>query len=177
MTTTVRSIRVDALQSVKLFGLWDQPRELVSWEDVRKKGLSWRILRSNFNFSTEELYKLQPDKKKWISFGRLTLHDLPEMKCFPINPIQDMCADLGEIWSMRWQATDLAEMNVTFLQLQRSGMTPEIMKHFNFPLSEWLMLGLDVQYVKPEFEYVFGMPVDEVRELISDFKARQSEID
>ena len=128
------------MQSVRLFGLWDQPRTVVMWDDLKVLRHSWRTLRTQFEFSAADLKNIQPDKSEWILRGQLTLHDLPDMLVFPINPYTDMGADIGEVWSMGWPVELQVMMGVTYEQMQNRGLTPQIMSYFNFPLSQWQAL-------------------------------------
>jgi len=133
-------MEINALQSVRLFGLWDQPRSVVSWDDLKAFGHSWRMLRTQYEFSATDLKTIQPDKAEWILRGQLTLHDLPDMLVFPINPYTDMGADIGEVWSMGWPVELQVMMGVTYGQMHTRGLTPQIMSYFNFPLSQWQAL-------------------------------------
>ena len=47
----------------------------------------------------------------------ITLADLLDMTCFPVNPFEHLHADLAEVWSMRWSADELNQLHVTFEQL------------------------------------------------------------
>jgi hypothetical protein len=87
-----------------------------------------------------DLKTIQPDKSEWILRGQLTLHDLPDMLVFPVNPYTDMCADIGEVWSMGWPVELQIMMGVTYSQMHTRGLTPQIMSYFNFPLSQWQAL-------------------------------------
>lgn len=162
-------IEVSAQQSLRIFGLWDQPRTLCTWADIKALGLSWRELRTDLGLLAEELHRLQPDKKEWISRGRLTLHDLPDMTCFPINPFEDLGADLGEVWSMRWSLAELAGMAVTYEQMRASGITTQIMQWFDWPLSAWVELGFSAEHVDgEEMAAIFGLPAHELRRILRD---------
>ena len=162
-------IEVTPWQSIQLFGLWDQPRKLVSFEHIRKNHFSWNFLRQKLKFSARELHSLQQDKQKWIQFGQLTLHDVMDMKLFPVNPLTDLCADLAEIWSMKWQPDDMIEMGISFDQLLRAGMTPQVMKYFNYTLTEWINLGYNSKHINETSEFVFGMPQSEISLLVQQF--------
>ena len=130
-------MEINALQSIRLFGLWEQPRCIVNWDDLKALRHSWRTLRTQYEFSAMDLQCIQPDKAEWILRGQLTLHDLPDMLVFPINPYTDMGADIGEVWGMRWPVELQVMMGVTYSHMHSRGMTPEIMSYFNFPLSQW----------------------------------------
>lgn len=137
---------------------------------MKKLTKSWRQLRRDFGFSPEELKRIQPDKKEWIQRGALTLHDLPEMAIFPINPFKDLGADIAEVWSMHWSVDDLAQMDVSFQDMRKRGLSAQIMHHFQIPLSGWLKLKINSNDVKnmndDEIDYVFQLDRNELMHII-----------
>lgn len=166
-------MEISPLQSIQIFGVWDQPRRILTWEDIKEKCLTWKMLRTEYNFSAETLAKLQPDKSEWISRGALTLHVLPEMTMFPINPFTDLGADIGELWSMKFSPEQLHSMGVTYAQMLSRGLTPQIMKLFGFSLSAWVTLGLRAKQINEwPSDYcsmVFGMDKNELINVLSNF--------
>jgi len=159
-------MEVTASQSLAFFGWWDQPRFIVTWDDIKAKQFTWQQLR-RLNFSAESLYNLQPDKHEWINRSMMTLADMPDTTIFPINPIRDMRADIAEVWSMAWSPDELNAMRVTYSDLVSKGLTMQLMTHFNFPLSMWLQLGFNEDHIKPAMsELVFGVDEDELRMII-----------
>lgn len=168
------AIQVQPWQSIKIFGWWDQPRTIVTWDDLKQQSLSWRRLRNEYGFSAEDLRMIQPNTTEWVARGQLTLHDVNDMRVFPINPFTHMGADLGEVWSMRWSADDLASFNVTFDQMLDRGISPEIMRHFGFPLSSWMRLSFERRHVTSEdVASVFGMSAEELRTMLPVDKSIQ----
>ena len=141
---------------------------------MKKLTKSWRQLRKEYNFSPQDLQRIQPDKKEWIQRGALTLHDLPEMTIFPINPFTDLGADIAEVWSMHWSVDTLAEMNVSFADMRNRGLSAQIMQHFSIPLSGWLKLKMDVsdleQMDNDEIDSVFQLDRQEIQNIISSQK-------
>tara|TARA_B100001758_G_scaffold100819_1_gene86216 strand:- start:14608 stop:15123 length:516 start_codon:yes stop_codon:yes gene_type:complete len=164
---------VTPVQSIAIFGYWDQPRRIVAWDDLVKGNWTWRRLRNELNFSPLELLKIQKDKTAWVTRGSLTLHDLPEMIIFPVNPFTDMQADLGEVWSMQWQPSLLHEMGVTYDQMKSRGLSAQIMSHFGFSLSSWFMLGFRIQHAEAfsndECNLVFGLEKPELEKIVKEF--------
>jgi alpha-amylase/alpha-mannosidase (GH57 family) len=154
-------------QSVAIFGWWDQPRNIVTWDDVKAKKLSWRQLR-RLRFSSAALKQLQPDKLEWIHHSLLTLHDMVDTIVFPVNPIVDMRADLGEVWSMQWTPDQMLDMRLTYDDLVSKGLTIQIMAHFSFPLSMWMQLGFAEQHIKGDdmSKHVFGLSETELRNIM-----------
>jgi hypothetical protein len=141
-------VRVNARQSIAIFGLWDQPRHVVEWQDVTSRNLTWRTLRDVMGFEAEQLQKMQPDPVEWVHRASITLADLPDMTSFPVNPFEHLHADLAEVWSMRWSADELKQLDVTFDQLQRKGMNPQVMMHFGFTLGQWMSLGMQTRHAE-----------------------------
>ena len=153
-------MEINALQSIRLFGLWEQPRTIVNWDDLKALRHSWRTLRTQYEFSAMDLQCIQPDKAEWILRGQLTLHYLPDMLVFPINLYTDMGADIGEVWGMRWPVELQVMMGVTYSHMHSRGMTPEIMSYFTFPLSQWQAL----QFSQRDAE---KLTVDDIKSIFS----------
>ena len=164
-------MKLTPLQSIRLFGWWNQPREYATWDDVKDKELSWRALRIEHGFRPDELHTLQPDKEEWIKRGQLTLSDVADMRCFPVHPFRDLRADLGEVWNMRWPPEILHAMGVTFHELREQGMSDAIMPHFGFTLSAWQKLGLRADDVTPGIAAIFGLTMAEVRTILQEHPA------
>ena len=139
----------------------------MTWDDVKATELTWAQLRK-LNFSAAALHKLQPDKHEWISRSLLTLNDMRDTTIFPINPIVDMRADIGELWSMRCTAQDLHAMGVSYDDLVAKGLTIQIMAHFNYALSMWMQLGFREEHIKSEDMcfHVFGVEEAELRRIM-----------
>ena len=166
------TIQLDAIQSIGVFGLWDQPRTIMTWNDVVEKNLSWRYMRHKLGLTAAQLKTIQPDKSEWIQRINLTLHDLPDMCVFPINPFEDLGADLAEVWSMRWSISALVRMGVTYEQMKQRGLSPQMMSYFQIPLTGWIDLKFDVSNVEAltcaEVQAIFGV---EKEELVSVMKS------
>jgi hypothetical protein len=166
-----QGILVNPRQSLAIFGMWDQPRQVLEWQDVTARNLTWRTLRDTMKFDPESLRKLQPDPNEWVARASITLQDLPDMTCFPVHPFMHLRADLAEVWSMRWSADTLKQLNVTYEQLRAKGMNVQVMQHFNFTLGQWMSLGLNSTHVTAMDEdcvrRCFDMPKDEVIEIVA----------
>ena len=146
LPTTV-GVHLNALQSVKLFGMWRQPILVLSWTDVKSNNFTWRHLRS-LGIDAQSLKSLQPDKNEWIQRGGIQVSDLTDMLVFPVNPLTDFGVDLGELWNMCCSTATLSAMGITFDQLIAKGITPQIMAAFALPLSDWTELGFGSQHAK-----------------------------
>ena len=118
-------------------------------------------------------------QKEWILRGALTLHDLPEMTLFPINPFTDLGADIAEVWSMHWSVDLLACMGVSLLNMRQRGLSAQLMQHFQIPLSGWLKLRLnekDIQNMSDdEIDFVFQIDRHEILDIIKSHTLCQRE--
>ena len=156
--------------SIQIFGWFNQPHTVLMWADVMALNLTWRKLRDEHEFTPQQLHTLQTDKQQWIHRGGLRLADLPEMLMFPVNPLTDMLADIGELCTMQWDQETLAAMGVSYEQMERLGMTPKIMGFFRFPLSGWVALSLRSEHVRDWSEQdaiaTFGLGVPELTRII-----------
>ena len=165
-------MEIDAVQSIKVFGLWDQPRTVLTWSDVLERNFSWCYMRHHLGFTATQLKKLQSDKREWIQRINLTLHDLPDMSVFPINPFEDLGADLAEVWSMRWSIAVLVRMGVTYDQMRQRGLSPQMMSYFQIPLTGWIDLRFDLAHAEAladkDVQAIFGV---EKQELICAMKS------
>ena len=80
-----------------------------------------------------------------------------------------MNADLAEVWSMQWSVHELAAMNVTFDQFVDRGITADIVRCFNFPLSAWCELGLKPCHIHNEtMARAFGLPYADLVKILED---------
>ena len=173
-------MQVTPAQSVIIFGWWNQPRRMVCWENLKALNMPWRRLRTELEFTPEQLHKVQPDKREWVARGALTLHDLPEMRVFPVNPFLDLNADLAEVWSMQWPADVLADMGVTYEQMQRRGLNPQFMEHLNYSVGGWHLLKmgsrhLDERWSEQQCNRVFQVGLDELRLILANFESVEVE--
>ena len=167
-------MEISPLQSIRFYGLWDQPRRVLVWEDITAKCYSWRRLRQEIGLSPRELMTIQPSPQEWVLRGALQLADLPDMVCFPVNPFTHLHADLAEVWGMRWSSEMLSQMKVTYDQLRAKGMNVDVMRHFGFTLSQWLNMGMRDSHVESltegECQHVLELPRAEVLGIMSSYQ-------
>ena len=128
-------MEISPLQSIRFYGLWDQPRRVLVWEDITAKCYSWRRLRQEIGLTPTELMTIQPSPQEWVNRGALQLADLPDMVCFPVNPFTHLNADLAEVWGMRWSSELLSDMKVTYDQLRAKGMNVHVIEPRHHRLS------------------------------------------
>ncbi len=167
------SMEISALQSIRFYGLWDQPRRVLVWEDITAKCYSWRRLRQEIGLSPRELMTIQPSPQEWVLRGALQLADLPDMTCFPVNPFTHLHADLAEVWGMRWSSEVLSQMRVTYDQMRAKGMNVHVMAHFDFTLSQWINLAFQVHHAETmtneQMQGLFQMSKHEIVGIIENF--------
>jgi hypothetical protein len=160
-------------QSVMIFGWLGQPRLTLVWEDIKLRSWTWRNLRE-FGLSAEQLHAIQPDKFEWIQRGGLQMKDLPDMTVFPINPLTDFRADLGEVWNMKYTPAQMHSMGITFDHLLQAGLTPPVMYYFNFPLSAWHTLNFGESHARlmndSDVEQVFRIQKHELLDILCTFE-------
>lgn len=171
-------IRVSPYQSVRLFGWLDQPRDIVTWEDIAFRSISWSCLRKEYGFSASDLHKLQPDKGVWIQRGGISLDDAADMTLWPVNPISDLGMDLGELWRKKWPVDTLLKMCITYEQLVDCGLTFNIMPFFDLSLASWCKLGFAHRHaldMNPGASFkLFGMPHKELLAVLKSFERSES---
>jgi hypothetical protein len=117
---------------------------------------------------------LQPDKNEWIQHGGIQVSDLTDMLVFPVNPLTGFGVDLAELWQMRCNTAMLIAMGITFDQLIVKGITPQIMKAFALPLSDWTELGFGIEHAKlmlnDECKLVFNIEKTEFMCILQTFQ-------
>lgn len=156
-------------QSIKIFGLWDQPRTMLSWIETKQRKLTWGFLRE-LEISSDELIQLQPNKKEWICAGCICAEDCVDAIDLGIHPFNDLCLDLAQLWKFKFSASNLKKMNVTYDDLYKNGMNPEIMFYFSFTLSSWIELGFRQRHLVNEHAQVFNMSCKELSSILSQIE-------
>lgn len=164
-------MEITALESIRIFGLWDQPHHILTWNDIIEKKYTWRSMRY-MGLSAERLFGLQSGIAEWICRGNLRLVDLPDMTIFPVNPFTDLRADIGEVILMKWSHDTLKKMGVTYDQLIKTGMSPQIIPFFNISLSAWVLLGLKTEHAlkwtEQESTVSFGISHTDLLRILRD---------
>ena len=134
-------VPLTAGQAVTIHG-WMNPKETLSWVDIlRNPSLNFRYLNSSIGVSKELLHRIQPDIAAWVSAGRVQIEDTPSLVPWAAHPIRDLKADLGDIIHMRWPASVLSKVGVTYSDLLDAGMTPDSMGLFGYTLCDWSSIG------------------------------------
>ena len=164
---------LDAYQSICLFGWWNQPRMVLTWNDVKVFCFTWRQMRA-LGITADELKEVQPCKTEWIQRGGIQIEDLHDMTTFPVNPITDFGCDLAELWKMKLSHDSMKKMQITYDQLLDQGITPAIMHAFDMQLSHWHELGFTQTHASvmssDECEHVFGIAQSELICILKSFE-------
>ena len=170
------ALRINAFQSVQLFGIKRQPILTLSWSDVKVENFTWRFLRS-LDISAQDLYKMQPDKHEWLQRGGVCIEDLKDMSVFPVNPLTDFAVDIAELWNMQLSVEEMVKMGITYDQLVVKGITPGIMTAFRFPLSAWVGLGFASEHAAcmqdSEAQMIFALGREELMQILNDYNCHE----
>ena len=146
---------------------------MLSWNEVKERKLTWEYLR-NLEIPAAHLVQLQPSKKEWICAACITANDCVDAIELCIHPLNDLCLDLAQLWKFKFSALNLKQMNVTYDDMKKHGMNPEIMYYFSFPLSSWIELGFHSQHLVREHAQTFQMPYDEILAILHDVEKNKN---
>lgn len=147
MNDNLKPVSLTPYQSVMIHG-WLRPILVLQWKHVlANKNLTWSFLR-NLELSPETLKSLQPDPNEWANHTPINLHYCRDMVCFPLHPIHHLHASIEQIISMRWSPDELASFGVTYHELVKIGMSPEIMMFFGYKIVGWQRLGMTIKDLK-----------------------------
>lgn len=132
-------VKLTPFQSVRLFG-WMNPRPELKWGDVTRLGFTFDQL-IGVGIRASDLVFIQPDPAEWVQHAGVEFKHTRAMMHWPANPFTHMGADLGDVLSQKFSASELKRMAVSHKQLVRYGMTEHTEHMFRFDAQEWLMLG------------------------------------
>lgn len=81
---------------------------------------------------------------------------------------------------MQWPAELLAEMGVTYEQMQRRGLNPQFMEHLNFSVGGWHLLRIDSHHIDDTWSdkacmRVFQVGKQELQLILYNFENLQTE--
>ena len=81
---------------------------------------------------------------------------------------------------MQWPADLLADMGVTYEQMQRRGLNPQFMEHLNFSVGGWHLLRIGRQHIDDSWSEnacmrVFQVGKQELQLILSNFEAVKAE--
>jgi hypothetical protein len=159
----MRIVKLKPPQIIKLFG-WLNLKPFLQWDDVETSVQTFRSLRG-IGLTSAQLYLLQPDVLEWKKHGSITLDDCHEMTLWPIHPCHDLGATLDQIMTKQWKPTQMMHVGLTLRELTRMGMSTDNMVLFGYPLSGWIDLGLDR-------EYIDSMADDQIRRVFNISRAQ-----
>lgn len=141
------SIPLTPYQAVMIHG-WMKPVLVLQWKHVlNNKMLTWPFLR-NLEIPAESLKRMQPDPNEWANHTPIYPHYLRDMVCFPVHPIHHLHCSIEQVIHMRCTADELASFGVTYHDLVKIGMSPEIMMFFGYKIVGWQKLGMTIKDLK-----------------------------
>lgn len=172
------AIRLDAEQSLRLYGLW-MPKRTLTWRDIVTRNSITMGRCVACAIQPAKLFKLQPDIKEWIKFDKATVDDCIHMAPWRPHPFTDLgCKSIGDLILYRSSISPrlLIDGNVTFRELvQRYGLTPDLMVMLKYSLDEWVQLGMDADFLHQiadaQWKRLFGMVS---REMVASLIARST---
>jgi hypothetical protein len=143
-------IRLLPEQSVFLFGFLEAKTTL-TWKDVTG--------HPNINLSacvacgmdTMKLYRMQPDIKEWIQYGKVSIKDYAHMQQWKPNPFTDLRCSIGDLVLHRKyiHPSMIASCGVTFNILrERYGLTKELMVLLRYSVEDWIDLEISEEFLK-----------------------------
>lgn len=134
------TIRLTPRQSTLTHG-WLNPVPTLSWNDVRRRKLTFDYLLFTTKLRPADLVTLQADPVQWIKHTGASLKHVRRMIIWPANPFKHFDADLADVLSMKFTCIELIQMDVTYNQLVSNGMNEQTERMFHFDDDEWVMMG------------------------------------
>jgi hypothetical protein len=144
-------IRLSPAQSTGVHGWGSKLKTTLSWKDVEENESIHFDKLMQWDVSTKELKKLQPDVRMWVLHAGCQARHAVQLMDWPAHPIRDLHGDLGDVIALRASSKQLKTMNVTYAELKAVGMTPETMKLMALSLQGWIELGLEARHVQSDF--------------------------
>jgi hypothetical protein len=159
----MRIVKLKPPQTIRLFG-WFNLKPFLHWDDVATSAMTFSSLRT-VGLTPAQLHVLQPDPLEWKKHGSITLDNCHEMTLWPIHPCRDLGATLDQIMTKQWKPVQMIQVGLTLRELTHMGMSTDNMVLFGYPLSGWIDMGLDR-------EYVDSMADDQVRRVFNISRAQ-----
>ena len=159
----MKIITLQPYQAVRLYGWFSRHlKTSLAWSDVCTHSEITMQLCIDNGISLANLKLVQPSLLEWKKHGSLCLTQLPKLSAtFDAHPVKDLQADLADIISMRWSASELHDLGVTYQDLLDIGMVAGTMRLFGYSLLGWITLGFtcqDMQTISDADIYLlFGM--------------------
>lgn len=133
-------IRLTPRQSTQIHG-WLNPVPTLTWEDVKRKKLTFDFLLCTAKLRPSDLVVIQPDPRQWVQHAGASLKHARQMIIWPANPFTHLGADLADVLSMKMSAVEMVRMDITYAQLMANGMSEKTERLFRFDEEEWVLLG------------------------------------
>jgi hypothetical protein len=143
-------IRLLPEQSVLLFGFMEAKTTL-TWRDVLTHPKIDLNSCVSSGIDTMKLYRMQPDIREWIKYGKASLRDYAHMQQWKPNPFTDLRCSIGDLVLHRQHIHPkmLAACGITFTILkERYGLTKELMGLLRYTVDDWLDLEIPESFLK-----------------------------
>jgi hypothetical protein len=142
----MRIVTLKPSQQVRVFG-WINVRPYMQWQDVKVSlDITFRFLR-NIGLTSAQLHCLQPDGLAWREHGGITIDDCHEMVLWPVHPCHDLGVSLDVLMVKQWKPSQMVKLGLNLADLTSMGMSTDNMVVFGYPLSGWIEMGLDREYL------------------------------
>lgn len=144
-------VRLSPAQSTGIHGWGSRLKTTLSWKDIEEcdsidfdRLVQWQV-------STKELKKLQPDIRLWVLHAGCQARHAVHLTDWPAHPVHDLHGDLADIIGLRASSKQLKATGLTYGDLRDIGMTPETMRLMSLSLQGWIDLGLTAEDVERDF--------------------------
>ena len=136
------------VQSCQIHG-WLNPKRTLDWNDIcSNSAITVRCCRRS-GISGDTLKSLQPDVHMWIRHKGVGLADVPWMLEWPLHPIYDLHANLGDLATAHLSANVMARLGITYDFLRSiMNMSDDWMRVLHYSPPEWAQMGFTDQDVR-----------------------------
>lgn len=154
-------------QSCTVHG-WLNPKRTLHWDDlVRLPSATLQRCMGVAGLSASDLKLLQPDVRMWVRHKGVGLGDVPAMLEWPLHPIYDLGANIGDLATMHYSPEVMLRLGITYPFLRDCmHMDDDWMRVLRYSPSEWGMMGFTRQEAvcmgKARVEWVFSVAYDAV---------------
>ena len=129
------------VQSCQIHG-WLNPKRTLDWNDIcSNPAITVRGCRRS-GIAGDTLKSLQPDVHMWICHKGVGLADVPWMLEWPLHPVYDLHANLGDLATAHLAANVMAKLGITYDFLRSiMNMTDDWMRVLHYSPQEWALMG------------------------------------
>jgi hypothetical protein len=130
-------------QSVHVHG-WLKPKRTLHWDDVRNnQSISLQTLMDS-GLTAEDLKKLQPAVKEWITHKQVSLSHVSKMLAWPLHPVKHLGANIGDLATMHYPTAVLRRLGITYTFMRDAmAMSDDWMRMLRYTPAEWAELSFE----------------------------------